>query len=271
MNVMARNNVSVSGTGSPTLVFAHGLGFDQRAWRRLLPALSTTHRVVAFDHVGCGDSDRSAYEPGRYATLAGYASDVLEICAELELRGAVFVGHSVSSMIGALAAIAEPTRFARLVMIAPSPRYEDDPPDYTGGFARADVERLLELMDQNFAGWASALADVATEQPDLARELRDGLCSLDRRSVRGFARATFNADHRSALPHVLAPTLVIQSADDDIAPVAVGVYTACRLPRGELRVLAARGHLPHLTHASETAALIRAFLARAPRAPNVAP
>lgn len=255
-----RNNVSVRGSGGETLVFGHGLGCDQRIWRRVLPAFLPTHRVIAFDHVGAGDSDRSQYDSGRHGTLAGYASDLLEICAELELRDFTFIGHSVSCMIGALAAIREPERFRRIVMIAPSPRYLNDPPDYVGGFDRVDIDRLLELMDQNFIGWATALANVATAQPELARELSANLSGLDRSSAREFARATFYSDYREDLPKVAAPTLVIQCADDDIAPVSVGKYMVQRLPRGELALLEVSGHLPHMSNADETVRLIRNFL-----------
>src|SRR5688500_4873770 len=140
MDALARNNVKESGRpGGPPLLFAHGFGCDQNMWRFVVPAFEATHRVVLFDHVGAGGSDLSAYQPQRYSSLQGYAVDVLEILRELELSRVVFVGHSVSAMIGVLAANAEPTRFDALVLVGPSPRYVDDE-GYAGGFSREDID-----------------------------------------------------------------------------------------------------------------------------------
>jgi sigma-B regulation protein RsbQ len=153
MKVLRRNNVQLSGreTGRPML-FAHGFGCDQNMWRFVAPAFEDEYRIVLFDHVGAGQSDLSAYNRTRYGSLQGYATDVLEICRELDLKQVVFVGHSVSSAIGILAAIEEPERFEALVLIGPSPCYIDDG-DYAGGFTREDIEGLLESLDSNYLGW----------------------------------------------------------------------------------------------------------------------
>jgi len=242
-------------------VFAHGFGCDQNMWRLVAPEFERTHRVVLFDYVGAGKSDRAAYDPRRYASLDGYARDVLEICEALELREAVFVGHSVSAMIGALAAVTAPGLFRRLVMVGPSPRYIDDPPDYVGGFQASDIDGLLALMDQNFMGWATALSEKVLPEPVLGREVKDSFCSTDPVFLRQFAEVTFRSDHRALLSRVEAPSLVLQCARDDIAPVCVGEYVARRLPRGTYRLVDVAGHMPHMNNPRVVVDAIRDYLA----------
>ena len=246
------------------MVFAHGFGCDQNMWRHVWPAFAADHRIVLFDHVGHGHSDHSAFDPERYATLDGYASDVLEICDELGLdEDVVFVGHSVSAMIGALAAIAEPERFAALVMIGPSPRYLDDD-GYAGGFARADIDGLLESLGANYLGWSSTMAPVIMgnpDRPELGEELTELFCATDPEIARHFARVTFLSDNRADLPRIPTRSLVLQCADDVIAPTAVGEYVHAHLPDSALVYLDATGHCPNLSAPQETIAAIRAFLA----------
>jgi sigma-B regulation protein RsbQ len=263
-DVLARNNVSVLGAGERPIIFAHGFGCDQHMWRFVTPAFAADHRLVLFDYVGSGRSDLAAYDPARYASLDGYAADVLEICAALDLRDAVFVGHSVSSMIGVLAAIRAPERFSRLVLVGPSPRYLNDPPEYVGGFERADIEGLLDLMDRNYIGWANFLAPTIMrhpEQPELTEELEASFCSTDPEIARRFAEATFLADNRADLPNVPVPALILQCSDDAIAPLAVGEYLHRHMPASTLRVMRATGHCPHMSDPAETIALIKEYLA----------
>lgn len=262
MSVLTRNNVRVLGEGEPTLLMAHGYGCDQTMWRHMVEALGADHRIVLFDHVGAGASDLSAYDPERYGTLDGYAEDVLEICRALDLEGAVFVGHSVSAMVGVLAALREPERFAKLVLIGPSPRYIDDG-DYRGGFSREDIEGLLEMLDSNPLGWSSTMAPVImgnADRPELAEELRNSFCRTDPAIARRFARVTFLSDNRADLARVRVPVLVLQCAEDAIASEAVGAYVHREIPGSRLVQLAATGHCPHLSAPAETAAAIRAFL-----------
>ena len=264
VSVLERNNVVEHGPpGAQPMVFAHGFGCDQNMWRHVWPAFAGEHRVVLFDHVGSGGSDVSAYDRNRYGSLQGYADDVLEICRELELTDVVFVGHSVSAMIGVLAAAADPGRFARLVLVGPSPRYIDDE-DYVGGFAREDIEELLASLDSNYLGWSTAMAPVIMgnpERPELGEELTNSFCRTDPEIASHFARVTFLSDDREALPRVSTPSLVLQCSQDAIAPQAVGEYVANRLPDGRLVVLDAVGHCPNLSAPEETVAAIRAFLA----------
>jgi sigma-B regulation protein RsbQ len=266
-DVLTRNNVTVLGRGTQPMLFAHGFGCDQNMWRFLVPAFEDDYRIVLFDYVGSGKSDLAAYDPERYASLDGYAQDVLDVCHALDLRDVVFVGHSVSAMVGVLAANREPERFARLVLIGPSPRYVNEPPDYVGGFDRADIEGLLEMMDRNFVGWANFLAPAIMGRPDqpaLGAELTESFCSTDPVIARRFAEATFFADNRADLPHVRVPALVLQCADDIVAPTAVGEYVHRRMPGSTLRHMRATGHCPHMSAPDETIALIREYLEAAP-------
>jgi sigma-B regulation protein RsbQ len=251
------------------MMFAHGFGCDQNMWRFITPAFSDDYKIVVFDYVGSGKSDLAAYSPQRYSTLDGYADDILDIVHALDLNNVIFVGHSVSSMIGVLAAIREPDRFSQLILIGPSPRYINDPP-YVGGFERADIEGLLETMEKNYIGWANYLAPAIMknpERPELAAELTESFCSTDPIIARRFAEATFFADNRKDLSRVGVPSLVLQCSDDLIAPFAVGDYVHANLSQSTLHVLSATGHCPHMSHPEETISAIKSYLAETVRNP----
>src|SRR3954470_10491397 len=246
------------------MLFAHGFGCDQNMWRLVAPAFEASHRVILFDHVGAGKADLAAYDRDRYGTLDGYAEDVLEICEALDLQDVVFVGHSVSAMIGVLAAIREPERFARLVLVGPSPRYVDED-GYTGGFTRADIDELLDSLDSNFLGWSSVMAPVIMgnpDRPELGQELTNSFCRTDPAVARRFAEVTFLSDNRADLATVQTPSLVLQCSDDAIAPVSVGEYVAHTMPNGSLVMLDATGHCPNLSAPEATVDAIAAFVRR---------
>jgi sigma-B regulation protein RsbQ len=264
MNALVRNNVTVHGRPDRrAMVFAHGFGCDQNMWRYVWPAFEDDYRIVLFDHVGMGRSATGAFDVEHYATLHGYARDVLEICHELSLEDVVFVGHSVSAMIGVLAASEEPDRFEKLVLVGPSPRYIDDE-DYRGGFTREDIQGLLESMDSNYLGWSSEMAPVIMgneERPELGEELTNSFCQANPEIARHFARVTFLSDNRADLPGVRTPSLVLQCTSDVIAPEAVGEYVSRELPQSRLVQLEATGHCPNLSAPDETVAAMKAFLA----------
>jgi sigma-B regulation protein RsbQ len=263
VSIYQRNSVHVLGNGSSTLVFAHGFGCDQNMWRRIAPAYATRYRTVLFDLVGSGSSDLSAYDARKYSSLDGYADDVVEIVRELNHGPVVFVGHSVSAMIGMLASLKAPELFAAHVMIGPSPCYINDG-DYHGGFSRSDIDSLLETLESNYLGWSSNMAPAimgAPEQPELGKELTNSFCRTDPEIAKQFARVTFLSDTRAQLPLLKGPTLVIQCNDDIIAPVSVGEYLARQLPRSTLRVIDNVGHCPHLSSPSQCAAAMDEFLA----------
>jgi len=263
MNPLQRNNVKTSGPAEgQAMIFAHGFGCDQNMWRFVAPAFEDRYRVVLFDHVGAGKSDPSAYSRGKYESLRGYATDVLEICRELKLTNAVFVGHSVSAMIGVLAALQEPDRFEKLVLVGPSPRYIDDE-GYTGGFSREDIEGLLDSLDSNYLGWSSAMAPVIMgnpDRPELGEELTNSFCRTDPQIAKHFARVTFLSDNRADLPKLTTRSLILQCREDAIAPQTVGEYVHRQLPDSELVLMQATGHCPNLSAPQETIAAIQGFL-----------
>jgi sigma-B regulation protein RsbQ len=267
MTVLSRNNVHTSGAaGSPPMLFAHGFGCDQNMWRFVAPAFADSHRIVLFDHVGAGRSDLSAYDRRKYAALEGYAADVLEICEELQLSDVVFVGHSVSAMIGVLAAKKQPDRFQALVLIGPSPRYIDEG-DYVGGFSHADIEGLLSSLDSNYLGWSSSMAPQIMgnpDRPELGAELTNSFCRTDPEIAAQFARVTFFSDNRHDLQAIATRTLILQCAEDVIAPDAVGTYVHRQMPASELFMMKATGHCPNLSAPDETIDAIRRFLRSVP-------
>jgi sigma-B regulation protein RsbQ len=262
VDVLRRHNVQVSGReDGPWMIFAHGFGCDQQMWRYVAPAFEAGHRVVLFDHLGAGASDSTAYDPARYDRLDAYAEDVLEICRALGVTGATFVGHSVSSMIGAIAAERGPEHIGRLVMVGPSPRYIDDEA-YRGGFSHADIEELLESLDSNFLGWSSAMAPAImgnADRPELGAELTASFCRTDPAIAAQFARVTFMSDNRADLSRVRVPTLVLQCSEDVIAPPEVGDYVHREIAGSTLVRLRATGHCPNLSAPEETIEAIRAF------------
>lgn len=262
MSVFDRNNVTINGTGERAIVFSHGFGCDQNMWRFVASAFEDRFQTVLFDHVGAGKSDLSAYNSEKYSSLDGYADDVVEIGEAIGLRQAIFVGHSVSAMIGALASIKAPRMFEALVLVGPSPRYIDDS-GYRGGFSADDIEELLASLADNHMGWSMAMAPAIMgnpDNPDLAQELADSFCRTDPAIARAFARVTFTSDNRADLPRVKARTLVLQCREDIIASEEVGEYVRDHIPGSEMVILNATGHCPNLSAPKEVVAAIRAFV-----------
>jgi sigma-B regulation protein RsbQ len=263
VNMRTRNNVTVTGReDGPAVLLAHGFGCDQNLWRLVVPELAARYRVVLFDHTGAGRSDLSAWTPERYGTLDGYADDVLALCHELDLTDVVLVGHSVSAMIAVLAANHEPDRFAKLVLLTPSPCYIDDE-DYRGGFSREDIDELLEALESNYLGWSAAMAPVIMgnpDRPELGEELTNSFCRTDPAIARVFARATFLSDNRADLAKVSVPTLVVECTQDAIAPPEVGRFTHENIAGSRLVTLDAIGHCPQLSAPEATVAAITGFV-----------
>ncbi len=262
-NILLRNNVKIEGSGEKTLIFAPGFGCDQTVWNEVKDAFIDEYRVILFDYVGMGKSDIGSYNRDRYHTLSGYAQDVLDICSTLELEDAIFVGHSVSSMIGMLASIKKPTYFSNLIMIGPSPCYLNDPPSYYGGFEKEDLLGLLEMMEKNYIGWANMFASTLVNDPDrhtLSHDLEDRFCSTDPVIARQFAEATFFSDNRGDLSKVTVPSYIMQCSNDIIAPTEVGNYLHDQLPNSKFIKLKAVGHCPHMSHPEETTQAILQYL-----------
>lgn len=262
MSVFERNNVRINGTGDRTMVFAHGFGCDQNMWRFVEPAFRDRFKTLLFDLVGAGQSDLAAYDPAKYSDLNGYAADVVEIGRELGLSNAIFVGHSVSAMIGALASIEAPEMFGDLVMVGPSPRYINDG-DYQGGFSAEQIEELLESLADNHMGWSAAMAPAImgnADRPELGEELTNSFCRTDPEIAKQFARATFTSDNRADLPKVKARTLILQSSDDIIADEQVGEYVHQAIAGSWIIHLKASGHCPNLSAPGEVISAMESFV-----------
>ena len=261
--VLERNNVKVIGEGIETIMFAHGFGCDQSMWRHIVPSFEKDYRIVLFDYVGSGNSDLTAYDSEKYSTLHGYAQDVLDIIDELQLEQFIFVGHSVSSMIGMLASIERPDRFKHIVMVGPSPRYLNDAGRYYGGFEKKDVLELLDMMEMNFIGWASFMAPLVTDSivnPNVSKEVERSFNSGDPIITKQFAEVTFFSDHRKDLAKSITPTLIIQCSDDSIVPIEVGEYLHNHLENSEFQLMDVKGHYPHLSNPTKTVQLIKEYL-----------
>lgn len=264
-DVLVRNNVKVIGSGKQSIVFAHGFGCDQDMWRHIVPCFTENYQVILFDYVGSGKSKISDYDPVKYNHLQGYAQDVLEVLEALQLQNVIFVGHSVSSMIGMLASISKPQYFEHIIMLGPSPRYVNDLPHYYGGFEKRDIDELLDMMQMNFLGWASYLAPIVMQNPErqeLTEELEQSFCSRDPHIARQFAEVTFFSDCRHELEAATVPTLILQCTDDSIAPVEVGNYLHTHLKNSKLAQMTAKGHYPQLSQPEETCSLIKHYLAQ---------
>jgi len=260
--IVKRNNIKILGSGSTPMLFAHGFGCDQNMWRYVYPAFEEDYKIILFDHVGAGQSDDLAYSKNKYSSLDGYAADVIEICRELELEKVVFVGHSVSAMIGVLAAGREPQRFQQLILIGPSPRYTNDR-EYYGGFSKEDIMELLETMDGNYLGWSSQTAPVIMgnpDRPELGEELTNSFCRTNPEIAKNFARVTFMSDNRTDLKSVTTPSLILQCSEDIIAPLEVGTYVHENLENSTLALMKATGHCPNLSAPEETIFCIKNYL-----------
>jgi sigma-B regulation protein RsbQ len=262
MGVVERNNVHIRGSGDRTMLFAHGFGCDQNMWRFVEPAFESEFRTVLFDHVGAGGSDLKAYDKAKYSTLAGYADDVVEIGRDLGLTNAVFVGHSVSSMIGVLAAQKAPDMFGKLVLVGPSARYIDDG-DYVGGFSEKQIEELLQFLESNHMGWSAQMAPAIMgnpDRPELGAELTNSFCRTDPEIAKAFARVTFTSDNRDDLAKIAIPTLILQCTDDIIASREVGEFVRRGIPNSKMIILEATGHCPNLSAPDEVIAAMRTFV-----------
>lgn len=250
LDIKLRNNVNVIGQGEKTIMLAHGFGCDQQMWRFLTPMLEKNYKVILFDYVGCGKSDLSSYDKTRYSTLKGYAHDVIEVCEALSLENVIFIGHSVSSIIGMRAAILSPSLFSHLVMVCPSPCFLNFPPEYFGGFEKEDLVELINLMDKNYIGWANYLAPLVmgeNNDSEYIKELENSFCSTDPKYAKPFAEATFLSDDRAALLQLTVPSLILQSSNDNLASQEIGCYMQSQISNSKLNIIDAHGHCLHMT------------------------
>lgn len=264
-SVLKRNNVRQLGQGEQTIIFAHGFGSDQSAWRHQVAAFESSCRIVLFDHVGAGQSDMEAYSPHRYSTLYSYAEDLLELCAELKLSQVVLVGHSVSGMVSLLAALINPQLFKQLIFVGASPRYLNDAATgYIGGFEQSDLNDLYTAMSSNYYAWACGFAPIAMgnpERPELAIEFAKTLSEIRPDIAQAVARVIFQSDHRADLPKLTVPTVILQSNNDIAVPLQVGQYLADKIPHSHLIRMNTQGHLPHISAPDEVTQILKEWIA----------
>ena len=262
IDIKKRNAVRITGSGEQTIVLAHGFGCDQTVWSNIIPAFKDNYRIVTFDYVGSGLSDKTAYSADRYDSLSGYAQDVIEVCDALELQNIIYVGHSVSGMIGVLTTVQRPDLMDKMIMIGPSPHYLNES-DYNGGFEREDIDELLDMMEMNYKEWAKYLAPLSMkneDRPELSDDFETMLATNDPDIARQFAEATFLSDVRQELPKVSTKTLILQPTEDSIVPIEVGEYIQKHIPNSELVIMKAKGHNPHISHPEETIEDITSFI-----------
>lgn len=260
--IMLRNNIHISGKGSQAIIFAHGFGCDQNMWRFITPAFEKDHRIILFDHVGSGKSDQSAYDFEKYNSLEGYAEDLIKICEELNLENVIFVGHSVGSIIGAIASLERPDIFKKLIMIGPSPCYINKN-GYFGGFSKEDIDELIETLESNYLGWSNYITPVIIgnpDKPEFSEELKNSFCSMNPKIAKHFAKVTFLSDNRDDLSRVLTPSLIIQCHPDVIAPLKVGEFVHESMPKSWYKLLDTSGHCPHLTAPNQVITAMKNFL-----------
>lgn len=250
-SIIQRNNIVILGEGEQTLIFAHGFGSDQTAWRHQVAAFQSSYKIVLFDHVGAGKSDMAAYSPRRYSSLYSYAEDLLELCSQLKLSQVILIGHSVSGMVSLLAALVDPSRFKKLIFLGASPRYVNDTSNnYIGGFEQSDLDALYAAMSTNYYAWVSGFAPIAMgnpEKPELALEFANTLAAIRPDIAQAVARVIFQSDHRAELPKLKVPAVILQSNNDVAVPLVVGEYLAKNLPQSKLININAQGHLPHIS------------------------
>ena len=267
MNIRQRNNVVVKGNGPKTILFAHGFGCDQNMWRYVVPAFEKEYMIVLFDHVGAGGSDLASYSKDKYNSLEGYSNDIIEIIEDLGIGPVIFVGHSVSALMGIIASQKYPELFEQLILVGPSPSYINDG-DYVGGFTRMQIEELLESLDNNHLGWSMAMAPVImgnADRKELGDELANSFCRTDPDIARHFARTTFLTDKRDIIGNTTTPSLILQCSNDVIAPIEVGQYLHERMEDSRLVIMKATGHCPNLSAPDETIAAIKEYLANGSR------
>jgi len=260
--LVARNNITIQGTGSKYMFLVHGYGCDQNMWRFITPQFREDYRIILIDLVGSGKSDKNAYDYDKYNSLEGYADDIIEICDALNVKDVCFVGHSVSAMIGLLAAVKRPALFEKLIMIGPSPRYVNDAV-YFGGFSQNDIDDLMETLDYNYSRWSRAMAPFFmgnSERPELAAELEKSFCQNNPEIAKHFANVTFQGDHRSDLNKLTTDTLIIQSKEDVIASFKVGQYVHEHIANSKLVIIETTGHCPHLSGPHQTIEAMKKYL-----------
>lgn len=258
MNRFERHNGQRSGIeGKRTLVLGHGFGTDQGAWEKLRPWLEQHFEVISYDLAGCGPEGAERYDFDRHSSMFGYADDLTALLDELKIQKCLYMGHSMSGMIGAAAAVARPDLFERLVMIGASPCYINED-SYIGGFDLASLEALFAAMAANYQAWVIGFAPmvVGVDSAEAIDDFSRGLFAMRPDIALQISRTIFTSDLRSLMPHVCVPVHLIQTSNDVAVPQDVGRWLKQSLPDASLDVIDADGHLPHITSSADVRRII---------------
>ncbi|KAI3443842.1 hypothetical protein Pfo_000507 [Paulownia fortunei] len=243
-------NARVVGSGKETIVLVHGYGGDQSVWDKILPYLAARHRVVVFDWCFSGAvKDPSLYDAVRYSSYDAFAEDLISIVDEMKLESSVFVGHSMSGLIGCIASIKRPDLFRRLVLVGATPRLINLE-DYEGGFEMSEIEQLFSSIESNFEQWASSFASLAVDASDPVSIEKFGNCLKRMRPevALSLAKTVFLSDYRDILEKVVTPCDIIQTRNDIVVPNSVPKYMQSKIKgKCEMYIIDTEGHFPQLT------------------------
>ena len=264
---MHRLQVTIHGRGEHTVVFGHGFGTTQLAWDPQVEILKKRCRVVTFNHAGATEQTIAAYQPSRHSRYEGFAEDLLGIGDEFDLQGATYVGHSMGAMIGVIAACAEPSMFSGMVLIGGSARYIRDAATGYAGTTEQEVAELLGGMTKNYVEWANGFSSVAManpDKPDLAANFATALKTLRPDLAVEVLRSAFYSDYRTEAEQygrLGLPTLLLQTKSDIAVPLAAAEWLA-KATGGDLHLIDAEGHFPHIAAPDAVARELSTFLDR---------
>ncbi|MDB5686747.1 MAG: alpha/beta hydrolase [Rhizorhabdus sp.] len=244
----------ISGDGDRTVILSHGFGTDQDAWAAIRPSLDARFRVISYDLAGSGPDGAASYDFDRHGSMFGFADDLLEILDDLGIEDCIYIGHSMSGMIGAAAASARPEPFRRLIMIGASPRYlNDEGASYIGGFDQPDLDGLFASMAANYQAWAAGFAPAVVGGADIAAidEFSRTLFQIRPDVALGMSRTIFQSDMRAVAARIESPTHIIQTNNDMAVPQDVALWLNRAIEGSTLDLIDAAGHLPHMTAPGE--------------------
>jgi sigma-B regulation protein RsbQ len=248
---ISKNNVVMKGNlyAAQTIIFSNGFGTEQAIWEKVMEPFLADYRIILYDLAGSGKADMSTFSANKYVSLRVYADDLLDICERMYVKDAIFIGHSVSGMIGLLAAVKSPHYFEKMIFIGASPRYINID-DYVGGFTQEALNGFYQMMETNYFAWVSGFAPMAmgnANRPELAESFAKTLSAIRPDVAVSVARTIFQSDYRNSLKDLIHPTLLIHCDNDIAVPLAVASYMKQHIPNSELAVVDAEGHYPHLS------------------------
>ncbi|HNB26276.1 MAG TPA: alpha/beta hydrolase [Alphaproteobacteria bacterium] len=255
-------NARAVGDSDDILILAHGFGSDQSVWRDYMPWLSQRYRVVAYDLACAGTASPEFFTLPRHESLDGHVDDLIHLLRALSVGRCTFVGHSVSGMLGVLAARRVPEIFEKLILIGASACYLSDT-HYMGGFDYDAIGAILNAIRLNYRDWAKSFGPFAVDKAPGDPAAESFVASLLRMRpdvAVAMAKAIFLSDYRAVLPSCTAPTTILQTRHDPAVPLQAAQYLGEHIPASTLEIIDATGHLPHLSAPATMAAALRRHL-----------